>query len=116
MNTTLYVTVCAGLAGLAACSTPPPADKYPTADSWVEATATAECDSVAPKCGIMPTVCFAARKTVWTNYVAGVGNRKYNPKLAEGAVSSVRAAYADAILKPNELDPNAPGSPFAGTV
>ncbi|MSP63699.1 MAG: hypothetical protein EXR72_25805 [Myxococcales bacterium] len=95
-----------GAAGLlfAACASPPPADRYPSVDSWAQGMAEAECAGVASKCAAPEMACQQARKTYWVADGAKRSARKYTVERAPGCVDAWRAAHADGELKANEID------------
>lgn len=102
LGTVVFVT---GVLLVSACSSDEEEPvKYPTVDSFCDARAKAECDTIAAKCGAKVEACVAARKTKCQSFVstAQVGTRTYQPKGGEGCVDKAKEVYGKSIITPTD--------------
>jgi hypothetical protein len=88
--------------GLLGCSSSSESkDKYPTIESFCEARAKEECQ-VAGHCAVDAAACVKTRAAACTTESSSKG-RPYTAAKAEACVATTKAAYADALLEPQEM-------------
>ena len=95
-NALVVLSLAAGLA-VVACSSDPPGDKYPSADSFCTARSEEECKAVAAPCSLTEVQCVQTRKSACltaANTATGQG-RTYRPGNAENCIGKVTEVYKD---------------------
>ena len=83
---------------VAACGSDDPA-KYPDANSFCDAKATAECKVAAGPCAVSAAICHSARMTACTAdaTAAAAEGRTYTQSLVEACLQKTDAVYADRV-------------------
>lgn len=80
----------------------PPAEKYPTADSFCIAKAAEECKVVSPVCAVTDGVCNATRKGACLSAASGASGqgRTYTASQAEACIAKTTEVYKDRVVDP----------------
>ncbi len=113
MNRTLLGSLGFSLGSLlfvVACSSDDVVEPFPTVNAFADGMASAECDTVAKKCGVDLAACKSKRATYWQAAAAARTGRTYTPGKAKACIDAWNTAHLDGELSAIEVSVTNPSS------